>query len=53
MNLEDILPGQKTKLGALLVFVGGGLQALGLSEIGKFLFDAGIALGFVGLRFQK
>ena len=53
MKIQNILPGWKTKLASILVFVGGGLQAMGIGDIGAWLFNAGIALGFVGVRYAK
>ena len=47
------MPGNKTKLGAVLVFIGGGLVALGFTELGGILSSAGLALGFVGIRYAK
>jgi hypothetical protein len=41
----------KTLWGGLLVFLGGGLQAIGLTSYGEPLIALGVALGFVGLRF--
>ena len=43
----------RTTWGAICVFVGGGLIALGLTEIGTALTGLGAALGFVGIRFAK
>ena len=40
----------KTFYGAISVFVGGGLMALGLEQFGQPLIAFGTALGFVGLR---
>ena len=51
--LKDLLPGKKTFLGAILVFVGGGLIQLGFTEVGGWMLSTGFALGFVGLRFKK
>ena len=53
MGLENVLPGKKTYIAAVLVFVGGGLIYLGLDELGKLLVATGTALGFVGLRLAK
>ncbi len=39
----------KTIWGGVLVFLGGGLVALGI-EGGQFLITAGLGLGFVGVR---
>ena len=50
MGIKDILPGKKTYIAAVLVFLGGGLIYLGLDELGKLMVAAGTALGFVGLR---
>ena len=53
MVLENILPGYKTIIGAVLVFVGGGITQLGMVELGGWLVSAGLGLGFVGIRYQK
>ena len=39
--------------GGLLVFLGGGLVALGMNEWGTLLITTGTGLGFVGLRLAK
>ena len=43
----------KTFYGAILVFIGGGLSAIGLDPFGTLISSAGAALGFVGLRTAK
>lgn len=53
MKMQDFLPGWKTKLGAILVFVSGGLTALGYGDAGTWIFNAGLALGIIGIRYQK
>lgn len=40
----------KTFYGAICVFIGGGLSAIGLDSLGAPLMALGLALGFVGLR---
>ena len=48
-----MLVGWKTKLGVILVFISGGLNALGQVELGSAVFGAGVALGFIGVRYAK
>lgn len=40
----------KTFWGAIFVFIGGGLSAIGIEQIGQPLMAIGTALGFVGIR---
>lgn len=42
-----------TFYGAVLTFIGGGLSALGYTEIGMSLIGIGGSIGFVGLRQSK
>ena len=36
--------------GGVIVFVGGGLSAIGLEQIGAPLIALGLSVGFVGIR---
>ena len=53
MELKNVLPGKKTIIGAISVFIGGGLMQIGFPEIGGWLVSLGVALGFVGIRYAK